>query len=51
VIIYSNVAVQDFNAANISVNQLGITAYYYKPVTSIVQLAQSVERILQPAVV
>ncbi|MDO8591451.1 MAG: response regulator [bacterium] len=49
VIIYSNVSPEDFSVAGAGAAQLGIAAYFYKPTTSISELAKSVDRILQTA--
>ncbi len=49
VIIYSNVPAEEFSGAGIGTDQLDIAAYYYKPTTSIGELARSIDRILQPA--
>lgn len=49
VILYSNVLPEDFNAAAVGVTALNIVAYFYKPATSISELARSVDKVLQPA--
>ena len=48
VVIYSNVRSEEFNADYVGFNQLNITAYHYKPATTIAGLLKTVDNILQP---
>ncbi|OVE79262.1 hypothetical protein BVY00_00880 [bacterium G20] len=49
VIVYSNVPADEFNATYVGFNELDIAAYYYKPTSSIAELANSIEHLLKPA--
>ncbi len=46
IIIYSNVPAEEFNATYVGFNELDIAAYHYKPMSSIAELASSIERLL-----
>lgn len=48
-IVYSNVLPEEFSSTNIGFDQLDITAYHYKPATSITELCRSIDRALQLA--
>lgn len=49
VIIFSNVSLAELAASNEGLAHLNIAAYHYKPATSLIELAQSLEQVLQPA--
>ncbi len=49
-IIYSNISAEEFNGASAGFKQLGVSAYYYKPVTPISELSKSIDQILRPLV-
>lgn len=51
VIVFSNVSERELGQCITSFPQLNITAYHYKPQTSLSQLAQTVEQVLRPSVV
>lgn len=48
IIIYTNVKEEEFIGVGVGFKQLGISAYFYKPTTSISELSKSIDRILQP---
>ncbi len=50
VIIYSSVPPEDFNTAGLGALALDISAYYYKPATSITDLCRYIDLTLQSAV-
>lgn len=46
IIIYSSVSAQDIQLEGLGFSQLGITAYRYKSVTAISELARSIDQVL-----
>jgi DNA-binding response OmpR family regulator len=50
-IVLSNVAAADLGSALANFKQLGISAYHYKPTTTLSQLAQTIDQVLQPVTV
>lgn len=51
VVIFSNVAAEELKDCLESMSQLKISAYHYKPTTSMRQLAQTIDQVLQPNVI
>lgn len=51
VIVYSHISAGDLGSSASGFEQLGISAFLYKPLASLAELNQSIEQILQPAVV
>jgi DNA-binding response OmpR family regulator len=49
IIIYSNVSYRELGQTSLSLNQLGVSAFHYKPKTSFKDLALSIRQILAPA--
>lgn len=49
IIIYSDVAAAEFDAAGTGFNQLGIAGYHHKPSSSLTELVKSVDAMLRPS--
>lgn len=47
IVVFSSVSPAELGASAASLHELGISAYHYKPITSLAQLAQTVENALQ----
>lgn len=49
IVLFSNISEEELGSSLAGFNQLNISAYHYKPTTSLSQLAQTVERLFLPA--
>lgn len=43
VVLFSNISIRDLGSSTAGFNELNISAYHYKPTTSLSQLAQSID--------
>lgn len=46
VVLFSNISIRDLGASTAGFNQLNISAYHYKPTTSMAQLAHSIDFVI-----
>jgi DNA-binding response OmpR family regulator len=48
IIVFSNVSQRELGSSALALEQLGVTAFHYKPQTTLKQLVSSVNQILKP---